>query len=443
MRFKATTWILLAALAAIAAYFFIVDERSRKAGELEHRQGKELFSYTSAAVERFVLINPQGERIEAARSGSEWRIVAPVEAPGDQPEIASFLDQVLPGRRGIELAGARSLADYGLASPFATLILHRTGVAESDTLFVGDKTPTSSNSYVRLGSAGNVLISSEITHNVMNKGLFHLRDKNFLPPGTESITAITIRGGRETLKLERRASSWWFTGRHVRADRARIESYLAKLTDAVIHRFVREDIRELAPYGLKDPSKEILLTRGQEKMTICFGKEEDRLVNVVRTGLDKVIMLEGSLLEPFEWTFSSVRAMNLAFFEEESVKTIRYEAPDTSVVFTKTGDAWSAAGARAAAVRTYEVKGLLHRLQSTTFTKIVKEPLSGGDGPLARFLVRVSLEDSAGTEIDRITIASPENGTETGASVSAGALGSLKEGTAEELDKIFKRIVAK
>jgi hypothetical protein len=98
MKFKAATWIMLATLVAIAAYFFLVDEKGRKTREREHLSGRKLFSYTRAEVERFVLINPQGERIEAARNGSDWRIVSPVEAPGDQPEIASFLDQVVPGR---------------------------------------------------------------------------------------------------------------------------------------------------------------------------------------------------------------------------------------------------------------------------------------------------------------------------------------------------------
>jgi len=443
MRFKSATWIMLAALVAIAAYFFLVDEKDRKTREREYKSGRKLFSYTRAELERFVLINPKGERIEAARSGSDWKVVSPVEAPGDQPEIASFLDQVIPGRRGVELSGARNLADYGLEKPFATLILYRAGAAAPETLFVGDKTPTSSNSYVRLGSTGSVRISSELTHNVMNKGLFHLRDKNFLPPGSESIRAVAIRNGRKTLKLEKQGAYWWFTSRHVRADRARVESYLSRLTDAVIHRFVREDTEDLKPYGLKASAEEITLTNGPETVTILFGKKEDGLVNVVRTGLDKVIMLEASLLEPFEWNIDNLRAMNLAFFEEDSVKTVRYETPDTSVVFTKAGAAWNKAGAGAATMRSWEVSGLLHRLESATFTKTIGQPLPGEEKGPERYLVRVTLEDAGGAVLDRITIASPAKDTEIGASISAGGAGSLKQGTAEELEAIFKRIGAK
>jgi hypothetical protein len=135
--------------------------------------------------------------------------------------------------------------------------------------------------------------------------------------------------------------------------------------------------------------------------------------------------------------------MNLAFFQEDSLRTIRYETPDTSVVFIRTGTAWSTTGAGAAAIRPWEVSGLMHRLESTTFTKIINESFSGEDTRLRRYLVRVTLEDGGGDVLDRITIASPAKDAEIGASISAGAVGSLKQGTAEELEAIFKRIGAR
>jgi len=443
MRFKTTTWILLLALVVIAAYYFFVDERARTAKERNYRQNRKLFSYSRGDVERFILINPKGERIEVAQSGSLWKIVSPVEAPGDQPEIASFLDQVTPGRRGIELADVRNLADYGLEKPFATLIMYRRSAAAPDTLFVGDKTATSSNSYVRLGGSTSVFISSQLTHNVMNRSLFHLRDKNFLPPGTESISSIAIHRGHETLRLKKEGTFWWFAARHVRADRARIEGYLIRLTDAVIHRFVREDTAELASYGLQPPAGEITLTKKNETVRISFGNKEDGLVNVVRTRLDKVIMLEASLLEPLEWSADNLRAMNLAFFSEDSVRMLRFETSDTSIVFSRTETRWSTAAADTVMIRSWQVNGLLRKLESTTFETILEEPLPRMEPQLDRYLIRVTLEGTGGTVLDRITIASRANGSEIGASTSANAVGALTKGTAAEMETIFRQIGAK
>jgi hypothetical protein len=441
MKFKATTWILLAALAAVAAYFFLIDERGQRAAEQARRESRKLFPYTSADVERFVLINPQGDRIEVERGDSGWKITAPVEAPGDQPAIGSFIDQVVPGRRGIELADAPNLADYGLQKPFATLIIYHRGAAAPDTLFVGDKTPTSSNSYVRLGSSTSIFISSELTHNVMNRNLFHLRDKNFLPPGGGSISALAIRSGRQTLRLKKEGAYWWLETPHVRADRVKIESYLSRLTDAVIHEFVGENTRELGRYGLKNPAEELTLNRGSETMTISFGKKEDNLVNVVRTGLDKVILIEGSFLEAFTWTRESLRAMNLAFFSQDSVKTISYETPDSSAVFKRTKTKWSTASGDTLSIKWFEVNALLRKLDSVKFERIITEPFPGDDPRLQPFLVRLTLENARGAVLDRITIAQGEKGIEIGASVSANALGALAPGTAGDLEAVFRRIV--
>jgi hypothetical protein len=443
MKLKATTWVLITVLIAVAAYFFLVDEKNRAAKEQESRKTRKLFSYTRANIEQFVLVNPKGERVEVANRNGTWSVVSPVEAPGDQPEIESFLDQVVPGRRGIELTNVRNPADYGLDTPFATLILYHTGANSPDTLFVGDKTPTSSNAYVRLGSSKNVLISSEITHNVMNKGLFHLRDKDFLPPGAESVTTMTIHDGRETLALKKEGAYWWFVAPHVRANRPTIEAYLSRLTDAVIHQFVREDTKKLAPYGLENPTRKITLTKRQETLTISFGNTEKDLVNVVRTGLDKVVLLERSFLAPFDWNLGNLRAMNLAFFDEDSVRTVRYQAADTAVVFTRTRTKWSTAAVDTAAMKWWEVNGLLRTLDSVTFEKIVREPLPAEEPRFDRIFIRVILEDARGSVMDRITIAAGSNGRETGGSMSANALGTLAPGTAGNLEMIFRKIGAK
>jgi hypothetical protein len=443
MKFKTTTWILIGALAVIAGYFFFIEERQNEAKELERLSSKKLFPYASEDVQRFILINPQGDRIEVEHSATDWKVVSPVEAPGDQPAIASFIDQVVPGRRGREIVDAKNLDDYGLLNPFATLIIYRRGASAPDTLFVGDKSPTSSNSYVRLGGSPGVFLSSELTHNVMNRTLFHLRDKNFMPPGFESIGAVSIRSGHNTLRLRREGSYWWFETRRVRADRAKIASYLSRLTDAVIYEFVREDTKELALYGLEHPTQEIILSDGTGTTTILFGNKKDDLVHVVRTGLDKVILLQESFCGIFDWNAESLRAMNLAFFSPDSVETITYETPDTSAVFKRIGAKWGTVSGDTLSIKSYEVDGLLRKLNSTMYNKILTEPLPDSDPRLSPFLVRVTLESASRYVIDRITLAPGQESAEIGASTSASAIGSLAPGSSDALKAIFKRIIAR
>jgi hypothetical protein len=441
MNIKATTWILIAALAVVAGYFFLVDEKDRARNVTERAQGAKLFPYRAEEVDGFVLVNPKGERIEVARDGSGWKIVAPVETRGAGPEISSFVAQLVPGIRSSELQNVRNVADYGLEKPFATVIMRRSGGASSDTLLVGDATPAGSKCYVRLGSSPNVLLSSEITRNLMNKGLFHLRDKNFLPEGYGGIDAVEIRSTSKRIRLVNEAGMWRLEPGRTRANRRTIESYLSRLADAVIHEFVREDTGELAPYGLASPVGEIVLTEGRETTTISFGSRKDYLVHVVRTGLDKVVALEATLLEPFDWTAAGLRAMNLAFVEGDSVRSLRYETPDTSIVFERTDRQWRIADRETATIRGDAVNALLRRLDETAFERMLKEPLPV-EGVFETFTLRVVLADARGNVIDRIAITVRSDGSERGASLSANALGSLERGTAAGIEAIFQRIGA-
>lgn len=134
MRFKPTTWILVATLAAVAAYYFFVEERSRAAKERARLESTKLFLYEMKDLAGFTLINPQRERIEVEHDGDDWRIVAPVASPGDVPTITAFIGQVVPGRRGAKIDKPGNPADYGLVDPFATLIIRRAGAAPRDAL---------------------------------------------------------------------------------------------------------------------------------------------------------------------------------------------------------------------------------------------------------------------------------------------------------------------
>jgi len=276
----------------------------------------------------------------------------------------------------------------------------------------------------------------------MNKGLFHLRDKNFLPEGYQSIDAVEIRAGMKRIRLVKGKGYWWFTANHIRANQLAIESYLSRLTDAVIHEFVREDTKELAPYGLKSPAGELVLARGKETVTIAFGNKKDYLVNVVRTGLDKVVAIEAALLEPFEWSTGNLRAMNFAFIDEDSVQTLEYVTPDTSIVIERAGTSWRVPERETPPIRAPEVNALIRKINSATFERILMEPRPA-DGKFERFGLRMTLADSRGSVIDRIVIIPQDDGSEIGSSTSANALGSLPRGTAAGIDAIFKRIGAR
>lgn len=443
MKLRSTTLILFIALLGIIAYFFLIEEKGQKAKEEERKTSRRLVQYEPDSVSKFVFINPDSQRIEMERSGSDWKILSPVVSAGDGPNITALLGQIVPGHRLDEMKDVSDFAPYGLEKPFATVILFKPNGTALDTILVGDKSPASSSSYVRLGSSRTVILSNELTHNVMNKNLYHLRDKNFLNVSSESIADFTIRNGKSTIVLKREGDYWWFDTPRLRADRVVIEQYLTQLTGAIIRTFVQEDTKELARHGLAKPEREITLTRGPEIIQISFGKKEGDGIQAIRTGLDKVVILDGKLLDAFDWTKSNLRAMNIAFLDDEAVSRIKYETPDTSLTLKQTANTWHMTGTDTLVIKSYEVSGLLRRLASVKFENILTEPLPRADKRLEKYNLRLTLENTAGTVLDEIILAGSSKDYEIGASMSASAIGKVKAGTFTEIQSIFNRIGTK
>jgi hypothetical protein len=207
MRFK-STWVLLAVLILIAAYYFLLDEKTRVTRDLKRHDSKKMLPYGRNEIDRFVLVNPYGDRIELEREGTEWVIVSPVRTDAAQSTIDAMLTQLLPGHKLETFGGVTDFPLYGLEDPYATLIFHPAEGDRPDTLFVGDKTPTSNSCYVRIGVSDTVLIVREMTHNVVNKNLYHLRDKNFFYIPSSTIDLFKIVEGGDSRTLSRMAAGW-------------------------------------------------------------------------------------------------------------------------------------------------------------------------------------------------------------------------------------------
>jgi hypothetical protein len=320
--------------------------------------------------------------------------------------------------------------DYGLETPFATVIFFAKNRAHSDTIHVGDKTPTSTSCYARLGASDTVIVSREMTHNVMNKSLYHLREKNFVKFSAAAVDSFHVVGGDYDARLSRRDGVWWLNDPPARADNRLVEGYLNNLTEAIIREFVSEEKSELQRFGLDGPAKKIVLHHDLAETEIEFGDTEEDMVYVVRTGLEPVIKLEQKLIEAFRWTRDGLRARNLSFFEPGDIRTIRYETPDTSIVLERHPDGWYA-GDRP--VMQGRAEAFLRQLNSTMFSTILEE---GTGDPFTRpgpFSIRITLLDGNGMPVDRIVLHDIRGPREEGASMSSGAVGRIESGGTEKL----------
>jgi hypothetical protein len=436
MRLKSTL-ILACLLIVIAAYYFLVEQRKQETVERESRTSRRIFPYDKEGIDRFVLINPKGERIEIEKTvtGTGWKIVSPVVTDASRSMVDAILMQLLPGRKLDSFTEVGDLGDYGLDTPFATVIFYGTGRILPDTIFVGDKTPTSPSCYVSIGSCDTVLISREMTHNVVNKNLYHLRDKNFLHIESRAIDSLRIEDGDGQITISRRDGWWWIGDSPIRADKQLIDTYLNTLTLAIIYGFPGEDLSALERFGLENPKRRMVLFGGPDSIEISFGSLFEDQVHVSRTGLDKVLLLEQKVLEPFDWTMNELESSNLSFFETREVTRIVIETPGTLTSIDKGPDGWRLGDAP---VKQAKVQTFLRMLQNISFESIMERGIVDQGSLPEPATLEISLEGENGFVIEHISLIRTDETEERAASLSSGTMGRIRTGTISELERLVE-----
>ncbi len=294
-----TTLILLLALILTASYFLLVEERQKRNRLERIRESSKLLPYSHNEVQRFTHINLNKERIEMERCGTGWRITFPVETKGSDSAINTLLMQLVPNLKTEIITGIRSLGDFGLNPPRAASILYTGPTREPDTIYFGDKIPTGERCYVRLAGSDTVFITREITHQVVDKGLFQLRNKDLLRIDPSSIETVTLRSGDTAMRLFRDGGAWVAEDPAANVNLSAVEPNLNRLTNAVIFEFVREDTGDLASYGLDDPPYEITIRTAQDTFYVRYGDIAGKMVYATRSGLDQIFLLDARLLEIF------------------------------------------------------------------------------------------------------------------------------------------------
>ena len=433
-----TLIVLIIALAAVAAYFFLVEERERLRSIEADLSMRRLLPYGPRDVDRILLRNPYGDAIEMIRDGERWLITRPVEDTGDTPAIEMFLHLIVPGQILAEYRDAGDPAAYGLDSPLASVVLESDRYVRSDTIHVGDKSQTTDRAYVRLGGSRSVIVTRELTQNVMRKKLLHLRDKRLMHLDQSEITSLALISPDSRLDISRSESEWIIGASALRADRVLIEPYLTSLSAAIIYEFAAEHTADSARFGIGDPSRELLLrTDSSEPIRISFGRRENHFVPVLRTGRDKIVMIEADFLKAFSWVQDHAIMMNLTLASPGDVAAMRWEWPDSSVSFERVDEGWRMTGTAGSPAETGAPDHLLLVLSASLFESLADDPVESGAAFDPNDTLRIELRGEAGEILDVIRMARLPGGRVFASSLSADAAGFIYPVSLFELERAF------
>jgi len=430
---------LIAVLVSVALYFFIFEEPARRRTAEENLAARRLLPYGPSDVDRLLLINHLGDSIEIVLRGEEWLMVRPVTDIADRPAIEILLQQTVTGRVLAEYGQAERLAEYGLAPPYATLILESTRQRRTDTLHVGDMAPATPRAYVRRGRSRSVVLTRDLEHNVLQKKPYHLRDKNFLHVDESDIVSLTVIAPDARLEISRSGSAWVIDSQAPGADRSMIERYVTRLAAGIIYKFAAEDQADSARFGIGDPLRHLLLrTASLQTIRISFGRRDGEFVAALSSGRDKIAMIEAGFLDVFAWAGDRVGTVRLSLAHSEHVTGISWESADTLIAYTLADGVWRAAGNLAAPVNGAAVQDLLLTLRRTVLESVADVAVESVGEIDPAGAIRIELLGATGEILDVIRIAPLPAGKWLASSLTAGTAGHLGPGPVSEIERAFR-----
>ncbi|MBN2071327.1 MAG: DUF4340 domain-containing protein [Candidatus Krumholzibacteriota bacterium] len=404
-----TTVIFFLVLAVIAGYFYF-DQKKTKSADEEYSASKALLPYTFDEIDSVDFFNPFGDLIKWKRDGDGWQVTYPVVTVGSKSMIDYMLKLTVPGRRWKSFDAEDRFADYGLENPSTSIILHNSLRSRCDTILFGDKTPLNTQCYVRLGSSKEIIVTTDLSRNLMEKTLYHLRDKNLLYMEADSISAFSFRKNTRSYFFEKDAEgNWVVAGTSVLADKNLIKPYLYDLVDALIYGFAAENMLHANKFGIDPKSDNILLSTRSGTVEVSFGKIDENFVYATRTGLGKIVKIESRYLDIFDWIDERIMVLKAASFDPAEVSGLVCEYPSETVRIDFATKSLSIDGNPSIEISTVDIQRILYMLISVSFDSGIS-PAADDDSEVRAARYSILGEDEI--LLDRLDFYIDQNGME-------------------------------
>ena len=265
--------LFLVLVAGLLAYLVVYEFPQ---AEREATKDK-LLSVDKDAITGVTLVYPDRE-IELKKGDTGWRLVRPVDAPGDEMAVKNMIAMVVDAEVQRTLDDtAPDLAAFGLDKPNVVVRLTAKD-ASPPPVSVGKNTSIGGKTYVRKGDEPKVYLTTTAIQTGLNKQAKDLRDKQLLVFQDGDVTRVVIRRatGEPTTLVRGDAESWTVADGQP-ADATEVRSYLASLRAARAVDFLDEAPQDLAQYGLDQPRLAVTLTGkdGAEQALSLGGERSD------------------------------------------------------------------------------------------------------------------------------------------------------------------------
>ena len=420
MRWK-PTWILLGVAAVLFAFIFLFERRLPDANKPPPR----LLAFKAGEVTNIQLRLTNQLTLSAARTKPDvpWSLSFPVSYPARHHAIQPLLQALSEAVPYAEIsaqelkAGKRTIAEFGLDVPRATLTLQHHG--QRIEILFGSKTPVGDGVYVQVLNQSSIYIVSADFVNVLPRSYNDWRDLSLLITSGFQMNRMEIRspGRGFTVDINPATQKYTLTKPIVaRADPAKLEAILQKLIYAQVVKFITDSPRaDLESYGLQPPQAEILFLVGTNdpysvQFALQFGTSptnDPANVYCRRLATTNIVLVPKTVFEALQISHGDVRDLHLVNFPPNAVDVIEVAGDESVTVRRQTNGAWMITEPKAEPADTNAVRewlDLLSRLEGAVEKDVVTDFTSpfGLNPPSRRYLLKSAVTNATGVAADQL-----------------------------------------
>jgi len=218
-----------------------------------------------------VKVTDGSKELEAQKSGDNWVLKKPIDAPADSGDISTFISSIRFARATGFPDSAINAKAAGLDQPAMKITLHDAKAKTDRVLLIG-KMAEGNKYYARDASRDTIFIVDKEIPEKAKRPLFEWRDKTLTKVDRDKTDKIEIQHGSDMIAMQKTGSDWKLAdNRKLQSDK--VSGMLNEL-DFEKAKDIIDSPKSLGMYGLDKPTLQVVLRQGSNELVrIDFGAD--------------------------------------------------------------------------------------------------------------------------------------------------------------------------
>jgi hypothetical protein len=368
MRGLRSTIALFLVLAGLGAYIYFVTWK--QTDQPATKRDPVFADVESDKINELKVKNASGEVTTLRKTGENWEIVEPVQAPAANSDVISITSALSQADvvRAIDEKPA-DLQEYGLATPRIEVEFKSADGKPSGRLLIGDKTPTGASLYAKRNDEPRVFLIADYQENSLNKSTFDLRDKAIVKIEREKVDSIEVNTGGKPMLFAKEGSDWKLTAPiAARADFSAVDGIVSRVESAQMKSIVTNQATpaDLKKFGFDKPQVTVSLGQGSARAVLALGGAAGDDFYARDLSKPMVVTVDKSLAEDLKKTVEDYRRKDAFEFRAFNATRAEFTRGNQTVAFERVKgqgenavDSWKRVSPTAADADKSKVESLL------------------------------------------------------------------------------------